>query len=116
MGPPAEPVIPWIPPAPLTPPVPPVNLSSSDDYCRTDVPECTSCCTGSCTGCRGYCESTHDGDCSSCWAPSPGAPPCNGRGTQCLSTDGMSCEKCWTPIWPKVGSKLVSYAGGNPDD
>merc|ERR1711907_491751 len=75
----------------------PKNETLPNDFCRTDVPQCESCCTGSCTGCRGYCEGTKDGDCIHCWTAAEGAPMCNMRGTQCLADDGLSCELCWKP-------------------
>jgi len=76
--------------------MPPKN-ETTQDFCRTDVPQCESCCTGSCTGCRGYCEGTKAGDCIHCWTGAEGAPLCNMRGTQCLADDGLSCELCWKP-------------------
>lgn len=107
---PEEPVSTWVPTAPsLVPKVAPAlavpvskfmapkNETSPNDFCRTDVPQCESCCTGSCTGCRGYCEGTKAGDCIHCWTGAEGAPMCNMRGTQCLADDGLSCELCWTP-------------------
>merc|ERR1712151_698328 len=107
---PEEPVSTWVPTAPVMVPevapalaVPvskfmaPKNETSPNDFCRTDVPQCASCCTGSCTGCRGYCEGTKDGDCIHCWTAAEGSPICNMRGTQCLADDGLSCELCWKP-------------------
>jgi len=90
--------LPWAPPA--APVIEPPQSNGPEDFCRTDVPQCESCCTGSCTGCRGYCEGTKDGDCIHCWTGADNAPICNFRGTQCLADDGLSCEMCWKPPQP----------------
>merc|ERR1712000_800570 len=71
------------------------NVTFGQDDCRTDIHECSSCCTGSCSACRGYCENVKDGDCAGCWKASDGAPPCNLRGCQCLADDGLACQLCW---------------------
>merc|ERR1711953_451011 len=48
-------------------------------------------------GCRGYCEEHKGGTCEGCWNESPGAPPCNLRGTACMADDGLGCQACWSP-------------------
>merc|ERR1712156_406260 len=101
--PPAQPVEPWVPPVNMIPEIEApeeFEEESPEDFCRTDIEQCESCCTGSCTGCRGYCEGTKAGDCIHCWSGADGAPMCNFRGTQCLADDGLSCEMCWKPPQP----------------
>merc|ERR1712146_292876 len=69
MAPPSAPIETWSPPEQLIPELDvPETEVDDDDFCRTDIPECESCCTGSCTGCRGYCEGTKAGDCIHCWS------------------------------------------------
>jgi len=75
-------------PQPAPAPAPPT------DQCHN--PLCQSCCTGSCSVCKGTCENKKTGECAACWKESPHGPPCNLRGMSCLADDKLSCEACWS--------------------
>merc|ERR1711913_63315 len=61
----------------------------------------------------GWCEDHPDDDkCVGCYKESPGAPPCNLRGTACMNTDGLGCEALVAEDIVRAPKQVIAFIVG----